>query len=139
MSEKEEGVELTEENELVVSGETITDPSSGEVMSIEELAESLKEQEQGMEVTSVYYEFPMGKEVRCYYIGDTNIKGKQGEVPAVRMLMSDGSIAITASAVVVSTFKDYPKMKAFSVKRIGEEQGPNGKYFTYKIYELLGK
>lgn len=127
------------EDELVITNDEITDPSTGETTSLADLAKSMKGKEKGMEVTSTYYEFPMGKEVNAIYVGDTTIKGNDNrDVPAVRLLLEDSSIVINASAVVVSTLRNYPKLKAFSIKRTGEHEGPNGKYYTYKIFELVG-
>jgi hypothetical protein len=135
---KEEVEETTNSAEMAVMADTITDQDTGEIMSIAELVKSLDDKKQGMEVTSAYYEFPMGEEVKCFYVGDLKIKGSNNkEVDAVRILLPDGTFAITASAVVVSTFKQYNKMKSFSVRRIGEQKGPNGTYFTYKIFELV--
>lgn len=139
MAKKNEATEETNQTEgLVTTTDTITDTETGEVLSIKELTESLLSMEKGMEVTSAYYEFPMGEEVKCIYVGDLKIKGQNNkEVDSVRILLPDGTFAITASAVVVSTFKQYSKMKPFSVTRIGEQKGPNGTYFTYKIFELV--
>lgn len=137
--ETKEVVDQKEDETVVIGIDTITDTSSGEVMNVAELAKSLAKQEKGMEVTSVYYEFPMGEEIKCFYIGNLMIKGQDGkDVPAVRMLLSEGKMAITASAVVVSTFRNYRLMQAFSVKMTGQEQSKKGKYYTYQIFTLVG-
>lgn len=124
--------------EIMITADTVIDVQSGEEMKITDLIKTLESKEQGMEVSSVYFEFPMGKPVKCFYVGDLTIKGQKGnEVPAVRLLLEDGSFAITASAVVVSTMKNYKKLKSFSITRTGEATGPNGNYYTYKIFELV--
>ena len=135
-----EDVKEPVDTEIIISNDNITDTETGEVMSIEDLAASLKSQEQGMEITSVYYDFIMAEETKCYYIGDLTIKGQDGQkVPAVKLLLEDSKIVINASAVVVSTLNQYRKMKAFSITKTGEEKSKKGKYFTYKIFELVSK
>lgn len=136
---KTEDVNL-QENAVVVSDDNITFTETGEVLSISELASSLAGMEVGMEVTSEYYEFPMGEEVRCMYVGDLMISGKNGaKVPAVRILLPNEKIAINASSVVVSTFAAHSHGKAFSVTRTGTQKSANGEYHTYKISELIPK
>lgn len=136
---KEENVNL-QEHPVVISDENITFTETGEVASIADLAASLETMEEGMEVTSEYYDFPMGDSVNCMYIGDLMIMGKNGnKVPAVRLLLANEKIVINASAVVVSTFAAHTHGKSFKVTKTGSQKSANGEYHTYKISELLPK
>jgi len=116
----------------------VTIQSTGEILSAEQLMNQMQGKKKGMEVTSEYYEFPAGEPKRVCYIGDATIKGQKGEdVPAVRIFLEDGAQAITASAVVVSTLKQYEKGAMFEITRTGERKsGSGGTYYTYEIFEL---
>lgn len=136
-----EDVKLEEtEGALVLSDEGITFKETGEIKTLAELAATLGEMEVGMEVTSEYYEFPMGEDVRCMYVGDLRIMGKNGtKVPAVRILLPNEKVAINASAVIVSTFAAHEPGKCFIIQRTGTQKSANGEYHTYKISELVPK
>lgn len=135
----EAGKETAKDASKAVQVKEVTVEGTGEIVSAKELAAMMKKKQQGMEVTAEYYEFPEDKQVRICYVGDLTIKGQNGEdVPAVRVFLEDETVAITASAVIVSTVKQYPKGSMFVVKRTGERRSNSGRgsYYTYEIHEL---
>jgi len=65
------------------------------------------------EMTSEYLKLEISEEVRCWFLGMAKIKkidGEDGETSdAVRLLQEDGSYAINADAVIVSTCRQFIK------------------------------
>lgn len=123
-----------------VGAEGVTNPDTGEVMTLDQIGQQLNSAEQGMELTSEYYEFPEGEEKRILYVGDTFIKGQGGvEVPAVRFYIADEQkFCINASAVLVSTLQQHPKMTPWSVYNKGKTRSKQGfEYYDYSIRELV--
>lgn len=92
------------------------------------------------EITSDYVKLEPGQEVRCFYLEMTEI-GKVGsttgeKVPAARLVMPDGSFAINADAVVVSTLRNCKRWQPVILQCTGSKKSSAGTYKTFKVYKL---
>ena len=129
-----------------MGAEGLVDIATGKTIPLNQLSEKLDNAQKGMEVTSEYYEFPEGEEVKILYLGKTYIQGMQkdenGEyevVPAVRFYVAgEQRIYINASNVLVSTLSEQNPLTGWSVYMKGKTRGKSGfEYYDYKISELL--
>lgn len=92
------------------------------------------------EITSDYMKLEPGQEVRCFFLEMTEINKigtTTGEkVPAVRLVMPDGSFAINADAVVVTTLRNCKRWQPCILQCTGKKKSGSGEYKTFKVYKL---
>jgi len=140
MAKKENDAVATAENGvLVITGE------NGKEVNAEQLLAQMKEAQVGNELTSEYFTLEPGENARVVLLEMTEMSkmgGQAGETTdAVKLLTSDGVIAICADKVVVSTARSlFAKGKInipVEVTCTGKKQGQNGKYKEWSIKSLL--
>lgn len=111
-------------------------------LSLQQMGAILKDLEldEDMEVTSEYLKIEVGEEVRAFFLEMTSIKkidGEDGETtPAVRLCLEDGTLAINADAVIVSTCRQFKPNTPIAIRCTGESGKTGRKYKTFKIFKL---
>lgn len=92
------------------------------------------------EITSEYQKIEEGEELKCYFVEMAKINkinGEPGEkADAVRLLLSDGSFAINADSVIVSTCRSLPRLQPICIQCTGKAGKPGYQYKTFKIFKL---
>jgi hypothetical protein len=108
--------------------------------STEQLGAVLKDLTVGAEVTSEYLKFEEGEETRAWFVGMTKIskiEGESGETTdAVKLILEDGSNAINADKVVVSTCRNFKESTPILIQCTGLAGAKGRQYKTFKIHEL---
>ncbi len=94
------------------------------------------------EITAEYLKLEPGEKIRVFFLEMTEIKSiaddaKPGDMsPAVRFVNEDGSYAINADTVIVSTCSRLKKVTPLEIICTGTGGSALRKYKTYKIIEL---
>jgi hypothetical protein len=139
MAEKNAVVKAKDQEAFLAKVEKNEQVSSKEMAEILDSFEANDENE----VTGEYMQMEPGSVVRAWFQEMTEMQklnGKDGEtVPAVRLLLADGTFGINANAVIVSTCQRFKKVTPIEITCTGKKRGPNGDYFTFKIIELTVK
>lgn len=137
-TENKPAVAMKKEDVLQLIG-TETDVQSLDLASLGAALETLTFTDSD-EITSDYVKLEPGQEVRCFYLEMTEINkigGKDGEkVPAARLVMPDGSFAINADAVVISTLRNCKRWQPVILQCTGKKKTSAGEYKTFKVYKL---
>lgn len=123
------------------------------LQNLEEIAASMEEMEEGIEMTSDYLKLEIDEEVRIAPVGmvrinSDNSEDEDGKVDAVRFLKSDATFGIAANAVLVSTlskaaqrFEADPKpenLQFFNVRLLDKEDRGKGRFlYNYSVKQLL--
>jgi hypothetical protein len=103
------------------------------------LSKKLQSADVGIEATAEYFKPEEGEENRCIYVGNLTMPPMEvgnDDVPAVKFLHQNGKFYVTASAIIVSTFRGYEFGQAFQVIKTGEEKATTGKIHKFQINEL---
>lgn len=109
---------------------------AGEVMDTKELAGKLGDMEEGVKLTGSYFNPEMGEEVKCFFIGNTEINAIEGsgKVVAVRLLLEDESTAITASTMIVGACAGLSIPTAIVIVKKEERKLDKGKILN--VFEV---
>lgn len=117
--------------------------NAGEKLDVLEMGSLLENltPDENQELTSDYLKIEVGEEVRVWLVGMKKIKkidGEDGEMTdAAEFILDDGSRAINADAVVVSTCKSIEKLpKAMLIQCTGTKGVKPREYKTFKIIAL---
>ena len=131
--EKGEGVAVAEKE----------DNSAAVTLNMNELAGRLDNMEEGVKLTGKYFKPEGGEITKCWLIGKTtmnSIENPDQKVPAVRLLLEDEEVVITASAVIVGTCSDLPIPTALRIVKTGErDMGKGKKLSEFDIHTLQNK
>ena len=106
------------------------------VLNAEALVAQLDSFKGEMELTGEYFNPEEGEEVKAWYIGNTTMNAIDGagKIDAVRLMLADKSMAITASAVIVGTLSDLPITSPVKIVKTGERKLAGGKVLKeYKV------
>ena len=105
------------------------------------LLKGLKANEEN-EITADYLKIEPGESVRVFFLEMTEIKSiadnaKEGDMsPAVRLVNEDGSFAINADTVIVSTCSRLKKPTPLEIICTGKGGSKTREYKTFKIIVL---
>lgn len=110
-------------------------------LNYEQLAkkvESMKP-DTSVDLVSSYWTIEPGEEAKVVFVENTTMAGfsGDGDVPAVKLLVKDGSIVTNADKVLVSTFKDKKAPFPALVICTGTEKGKNGSYKKFSVHPLV--
>jgi hypothetical protein len=95
------------------------------------------------EITAEYLKIEVGESVRVWFVEMTEIKSiaedaKPGDMnPAVRLMNEDGSFAINADTVIVSTCSKLKGRTPLEIICTGTAGTKTRTYKTYKIIQLM--
>lgn len=125
----------TKEPKAEVSGKEVTaevaEVSSvdDQVLDVKALAAQLPGLEVGVKLTGKYFNPELGEEVRCFFIGNTEINAMEGEgmTTAVRLLLEDESTAITASTMIVGACRGLSIPTPIAITKTEERKLDKGK------------
>ena len=135
----------TDDGAVKTGMEVVAPLSNTSIMNAEQLGKQLKQFTREVEITTRYLEFDINDELLCYYIEPTTIKVKDSsdatgqkdkELPAVKLLLEDGSFGVTAGAVLVNNLTKLNRLTPLKLICIGEVKSGNGKYKDFKIIQL---
>jgi hypothetical protein len=128
----------SKEQALALIGQEI----SNQDLNLEQLGATLTQMKftEADEVTSEYQKIEEGEELKCFFVEMTKINkigGEPGEKSdAVRLLLPEGSFAINADAVIVSTCRGLARLQPIAIQCTGKK-GPKGReYKTFKVFKL---
>lgn len=135
MDKKTTDVAVSENETTTVVEKTTTAP----VLNAEALVAKLDTFEGEMKLTGEYFNPEDGEEIKCWYIGNTtmNVPDGEGKIEAVRLMLKDKSIAITASAVIVGTLSDLPVPSPIKIVKTGERKLAGGRVLKEFDVSLL--
>lgn len=122
---------------------SVVDEATGEVISLDEILDSLETATEGAEVTADYKKWEVEEDVRCIFLGIEKMNSKfktdrtddEGMVEVARFVGIDRKPFICGDVVIVGTMKNHKAPKAFIILCTGEKTSGNGEYFTFKINE----
>ena len=102
---------------------------AGEIMDTKELVGKLGDMEEGVKLTGSYFNPEIGEEVKCFFIGNTEINAIEGngKVVAVRLLLEDETTAITASTMIVGACSGLTVPTAIVISKTEERKLDKGK------------
>lgn len=90
-----------------------------------------------LKVTGEYLKPVEGEVITAMFVGRTKIAGMNGkEVPAVRLLLTDESVKISASAIINSALKDAPIPTPVRIVKTGEKKVPAGILNVFDVWLL---
>lgn len=109
--------------------------------AVQELANTLEDMDELMEITSDYLKFEKDDKLRFVYAGMTEISSVDGKSmsEAVKLMDSDGKFKISAAMVLVGTCKTLNAPCAIQVECLGKVKGKKGEYDDLKITALGSK
>ncbi len=118
---------------------------NGQEVNVADLLAQMKDAQVGHELTSEYWTLEVAEEERVVLIEMTEMNkmgGTNGEMTdAVRLLTSDGVLAICADKVIVSTartlFNKGKKNIPVNIVCKNKKKGANGTYKEFEIKALL--
>lgn len=118
--------------------------NNGESISSTEMGAILKGMQANPEneITADYLKIEPGESVRVFFVEMTEIKSiregaSDGEMsPAVRLVNEDGSFAINADTVIVSTCSRLKKPTPLEIVCTGKGGSKQREYKTFKIIVL---
>ena len=122
------------ENETAVAERT-TLP----VLDAEALVKKLETFKGEQELTGEYFNPEEGDIIKCWYIGNTtmNVIDGEGKIEAVKLMLQDKTMAITASAVIVGALSDLPIPSPVKIVKTGEKKLTGGKVLKEFKVSLL--
>ena len=132
---KEKEVNATALLKKVEAGETLSSKELGAMLS------KLNASDEN-EITADYLAIEVGEQVRVFFVEMTEIKSikadaKDGDMsPAVRFVNEDGSFAINADAVIVSTCSKLKKITPLQITCTGKGGTKGREYKNFKIIAL---
>ncbi len=135
MSNEETNVAEEKKAEAALNGS----PEAKEISEKEadELIEGLQKSETRTPVTSSYFDPEVGESVTCIFLGLTTFTNKDGEeIPAVKLLTEDGSFTKNATKILVEDLSKLGPKTPVEITKIGEEKGPKGTYYKWRISKL---
>ena len=90
-----------------------------------------------LKVTGEYFNPEVGEEVLAAFIGKTRIIGMTGEeVPAVRLLLKDEKIVVTASAIINSALSNCQAPTPVKIVKTGERKAKVGVLNVFEVWIL---
>jgi len=136
MAEKATDV-VVPENETTTADEKAV--TTAPVLNAEALVARLETFEGEMKLTGEYFNPEEGEITKCWYIGNTSMNAIDGEgkIEAVRLLLDDKSIAVTASAIIVGTLSDLPIPSPVKIVKTGERKLQGGRVLKEYDVSLL--
>lgn len=130
-----ENKSATAELEKLNAGENISAKAMGAMLA------NLQSNEEN-EITADYLKIEPGESVRVFFLEMTEIKSisdnaQEGDMsPAVRLVNEDGSFAINADTVIVSTCSRLKKPTPLEIICTGKGGSKTREYKTFKIIVL---
>ena len=131
---------MAETNVTVRENETaVAEKAPLPVLDAEALVKKLGAFKNEQELTGEYFNPEDGKEVKCWYIGNTtmNVIDGEGKIEAVKLMLEDKTMAITASAVIVGALSDLPIPSPVKIIKTGEKKLAGGKVLKEFKVSLL--
>lgn len=107
-----------------------------QILDTKTLVAKLGEMEEGVKLTGSYFNPEIGEEVKCFFIGNTEMNAIEGngKVVAVRLLLEDESTAITASTMIVSACAGLSIPSAIVIVKTEERKLDKGKVLN--VFEV---
>ncbi len=134
MTDKKE----SESTEVVTTSENGSESS----INVKELVAQLSGMEEGVKLTGSYFNPELGDEIRCWFIGNTEMNAIEGDgkVVAVRLLLEDETTAITASTMIVSACRGLSIPTAIMIVKTDERKLEKGKVLNvFEVTKLESK
>ena len=120
-------------------GTAVAERATLPVLDAEALVKKLGTFKGEQELTGEYLNPEEGEEIKCWYIGNTtmNVPDGEGKMDAVKLMLEDKSMAITASTVIVGALSNLPIPSPVKIVKTGEKKLTGGKVLKeFKVHLL---